>query len=69
MKELTQYQCEVCGTLYADQTKCEECEAFHESVIGVERYNYHAMGMGPESKYPYTVVLRMADGKLLTFKR
>ena len=69
MKEINLYQCEVCGTNYADEEKALECEAFHIAVGNVIQYKYNAKGMGPESKYPHAVVVRMEDGKDLVFKR
>lgn len=69
MKELTLYQCDICGTNYQTETKCLECEAFHVAVDSVLRYKYNAKNMGPESKYPHIVVVKMADGKELVFKR
>ena len=69
MIELTQYKCETCGTCYSTQDKCCECEAFHVSVSDVAQYKYNPKGMGPESKYPHAVVVLMADGNRLIFKR
>lgn len=69
MKEVSYYQCETCGTSYTESAKCQECEAFHVSVANNPTYKYNPKGMGPESRYPYAVTLKMADGKLLTFKR
>lgn len=69
MIEVTQYKCEVCGMIYDDAKTCEECEEFHIPVESVSWYKYHPKSMGPESKYPHAVVLKMEDGMLLTFKR
>ena len=69
MRAINLYQCELCGTNYADEVKAQECEAFHIAVDDVVRYKYNAKGMGPESKYPHAVTVRMADGKELVFKR
>ena len=35
MKKVTQYKCELCGTLYADQTDCEACEKQHKVPCGI----------------------------------
>lgn len=69
MIELTQYKCEVCGTLYNDASVCQKCEASHIPVEQVSRYKYYQKGVGPESQYPYEVVVLMTDGQELTFKR
>lgn len=69
MKEITQYQCEMCGSTFDTASACEECENFHIIRDHVVQYKYNPKSMGPESKYPYAVVLEMEDGKQLTFKR
>ena len=69
MIELTRYQCEICGTLYDDAKSCHECEEFHVAIGGVLQYKYYPKDVGPESKYPYAVTVKMDDDTLLTFKR
>lgn len=69
MKEITQYQCECCGTCYKDAGACQVCENSHVRVDSVLQYKYNSRGMGPESKYPHAIIVRMEDGKDLTFKR
>lgn len=69
MIEVTQYKCEICGTIYDNAETCEKCEAYHTDVNKVSEYKYHPRGVGPEAKYPYAVVLKMDDNTLLTFKR
>lgn len=56
MKEITQYQCEMCGSTFDTQAACEECESFHISRDHVVQYKYNPKSMGPESKYPYASV-------------
>ena len=69
MIELTRYQCEVCGTLYDDAKSCQECEECHVLADKVSQYKYYPKDIGPESKYPYAVTVKMDDDTLLTFKR
>lgn len=71
MIQVITYQCEVCGTLYDDREKCGECEICHVPVINDQPpfYKYYPKEMGPESKYPYAVIVKMDDGETLTFKR
>lgn len=33
MKEIKTYQCEICGTQYADKNNAEECEKLHANCI------------------------------------
>ena len=69
MKEVTLYQCGFCGKLYERYEQCQSCESFHVNVTSVLEYKYNPESMGLESQYPYAVVVKMADGKELTFKR
>lgn len=69
MKEITQYQCETCGTIYNNEDTCAECENFHIAVESVAQYKYNPKEMGPESRYPYAVVIKMDNGQELIFKR
>ena len=69
MKEVTQYQCEICNTFYNDAVKCQECESSHCLVDHIAQYKYNPKGMGPESKYPHALVVIMENGQQLTFKR
>ena len=69
MIEVTKYQCEICGAMFDESAPCEECEESHVSVDSVLKYLYYPKSTGPESNYPYSVVIKMADGKELTFKR
>ena len=69
MKELTQYQCEICGTLYADATHCQECEDAHVEVSSLYGYRYVPVNQGPNSKYPVSITVQMRDGSLIVYKR
>lgn len=69
MKQVTRYQCECCGTYYNEDTKAAACEAFHVLPYSTPEYRYRPKNEGNESKYPYAVVVTMANGVKLTFKR
>ena len=69
MIQITKYQCETCGTCYDEAVECQACEAFHVSVNSVLKYQYSPKGMGPESKYPHAVIVKMNDNEDLIFKR
>lgn len=69
MIEVTQYKCEVCGNVYEDSAKCQECEDFHIPVEEVQKYLYYPKSMGPEARYPYGVIIKTEDGEEFTFKR
>ena len=69
MIEVTQYKCEVCGTLYDDAKSCQECEKCHVLADEVLQYKYYPKDVGPESKYPHAVIVKMNDNEELIFKR
>ena len=68
MKELTQYQCETCGTLYAQEESCLACEASHIPYTAITSCRYQSIKQG-NSKYPYAIHILMDDGTTLVFKR
>ena len=54
MKEVKLYQCEVCGTRYADKLKAKECEKYH--------------GMNVCGNFPVKITLRAKSGEERTYK-
>lgn len=69
MKELTQYQCEICHTIYNTQEACGECEASHVGVYGIDALRYLPVNQSNHSAYPHVVTLLMHDGTRVTYKR
>lgn len=69
MRQLTQYQCEVCGTMYGEVEKCEACENSHVAVDHIQSYRYIPVNQGANSKYPVSVSLLMEDGTIGVYKR
>ncbi len=68
MKEFTQYQCELCKTMYNDAATATRCEKSHVPVSGIAVAKYRSMGTGTTT-YPYSIVVTMEDGEQLEFKR
>lgn len=68
MKTLTQYQCEICNTVFSDSGSATKCEASHTVADEVHRYKYYPYTNG-SSKYPYAVIVKMQDGTYIEFKR
>lgn len=63
MKELNQYQCEICGTVYKDRLIAEKCEASHilpQKIIGHKFY---------KAKYPEYVNIEFEDGSVGRYQR
>lgn len=69
MQELTKYKCDFCGKEYDVEMECESCEQYHVHVASVLSYTYLPKDVGPEAKYPHTIMIQMEDGKRLMFKR
>lgn len=69
MRQVTQYQCEICGTMYDAPEKCEACEASHVAVENVQSYRYIPVNQGTNSKYPVSVTILMEDGTVGVYKR
>lgn len=64
MKELNQYQCEICGIVYKDRLAAEKCEAAHilpQKIIGYKFYK--------ERKYPDYVMVEFKDGSVGRYQR
>lgn len=67
MKERKLYQCEICGTEYADAYKAEQCEASHREPKAITAKRYLPVTMN-KSGYPVTLDVLFDDGCTLTYK-
>lgn len=67
MKSLQLYVCEHCGTQYKDKKECEKCEDSHKIAVEVHNMKFHACN-GADN-YPDKVELKMADGKMVWYRR
>lgn len=45
MKEVKQYKCEYCGTLYADKSECAACEKQHAVPCKIVAVHHRAKGV------------------------
>ena len=68
MREIQQYLCEHCGTLYADKMKAQECERNHKSAINI-LYQRFLPKKNDASGYPISITVKMEDGKEVVYKR
>lgn len=67
MKEVKQYKCEVCGTLYADKGECAACEKQHCIPSGIERAFHRPKGVC--AKYPPKIHVRFSDGTIHEYEK
>lgn len=66
MKELKQYVCEKCGTVYADKNACQECEKQHATpvkIVGSKHYSKKVC-----SVYPYKLIIEFDNGRNRTYE-
>lgn len=63
MKEVTLYQCEICGTQYASEGAAIECEESHRKIKEVVAQRYHPDG------YPDVILVTFDNHKKVTYKR
>ncbi len=54
MKELKLYQCEICGTQYADKDKAKQCEQYHARGLEIDGWSYRGMNETTE-KFPVKI--------------
>lgn len=66
MKEVKLYQCEVCGTRYADKLKAKECEKYHATGLEIIDCKYH--GMNVCGNFPVKITLRAKSGEEREYK-
>lgn len=68
MKELHQYQCEVCGTVYSSERIAMECEGSHKIIENVEPVKYRSMKSDPDG-YPDQIKVTFNNHSTLIYKR
>lgn len=56
MKEIVQYKCEHCGTIYTDKDKALQCEKGHKSAIKIVSVHYL------HTSYPDKILVEFDDG-------
>ena len=68
MKELKLYQCEICGTRYADKNEAKKCEKYHVKDFEVVKPDYRGMNVGA-GKFPVKIWLRSKDGVEVMYRQ
>lgn len=67
MKEIITYQCEICGTQYAEKNRAKECEKAHAKPLTVTPVRYNALLN--DGTYPPIVNVQFSDGTTLRYRR
>ena len=68
MKELKLYQCELCGTKYADRNQAKKCERYHTKDIEIVKCKYRGMNEC-EDRFPVHIWVQSKDGREAMYKR
>ena len=68
MKEITQYQCELCKTLYDSEEKAITCEQSHKTIIASEPCKYKSFESNPEG-YPSKIMVTFNDGRKIIYDK
>ena len=68
VKKVTQYKCEICGTLYADESECAKCESQHKIPSSIVRVDHRGKGIC-NGGYPPYILVSFRDGSERKYKR
>ena len=68
MKEIKLYQCDVCGTKYAEKLKAKECEKYHAKDLEITTRDYRGMNEGT-GNFPVKIWVRSKDGTEIMYRR
>lgn len=66
MIELSQYQCEICKTVYKNKEECQECESHHTKIVDVIPTKYHPYKR--RIAYPINVNIVFDDGETVEYR-
>lgn len=68
MKQVNLYQCETCGTQYADKQMAAFCEENHKMPVTFEATKYISI-KNDKSGYPVVITVKFTDGMYLKYKK
>lgn len=69
MKELRLFQCEVCGTIYNNETERSACENFHVQPANIASCFFKSKNnCGAQYPYPYEIKCTMDNGEIVTYE-
>lgn len=68
MKKLELFQCEVCGTRYANKDDCQKCEKGHKKDLHIAKSRYLPFTQD-RSGMPISVAIMGPNGEYYTYKR
>ncbi len=65
MKELKQFQCEYCNTVYKSKSECESCEKGHIRLLSIKSAKYHAVKN--DGEFPHRIEIETNDGRIVQY--
>lgn len=68
MKEKKLYECEICGTIYAERHKAQSCEELHKTKLKIKDYRFRPYSED-ESGFPVTITVVDDEGHTKVYKR
>ena len=68
MKEIKQYKCEHCGTIYADKDRALQCEKNHKFIV--KNVSVHYLPYASDNTgYPNKILVEFENGEKKEYKR
>lgn len=68
MKEIRNYGCEICGTVYSEKARAVECEKSHKRPGKVMSGDYYPYSVDKQG-YPIKIHVKMSDGNVVSYKK
>lgn len=66
MKQLEQFQCEICNTVYNNKIDCEKCEKGHVKPVKIVDFKFNSVKN--DGKYPKTITVELSNGEVKIYK-
>jgi len=68
IKEIKQYQCTFCNTLYKDKEKAKLCEENHSKPVSVIAKKYLSYNQD-KTGYPFLISVKFETGEEVAYER
>lgn len=68
MKNLQQFQCEICNTIYRPKTECINCEKkSHNAPVKIANVKYNSYKN--DGAYPQYIEVKMSNNETIRYKK
>lgn len=65
MTTLTQYKCDICGSIFSSLDEATNCEEAHLT----QTMSISSIGIATRQKYPFAIKVKFDDDKEIEYKR